>query len=448
MSGLANSGINVYIEEIIDTPEQQESFRFEDEEIRALNNAMLKQGVIDNDSTSSNSSGEDDDDDVVEEGVEVGDKRMGVIQEVDLMSGGVVEKTVEGSSRASASADDDDDKKKNSKKKKKKKKKKNLKDPSTTSPLPLTASSRCVSTSASAPFPPRGGFTLTPLTPTHLLLLGGASRSGECYGFEDITFNVTNDKWIKGEGWKGRDILPMINGHAATGLGEGRVLVTGGVKIEDGHATLSEGTYLLENGEWKDVGDKPEGGRNGAQMVEWGGKGWLYGGAGETRTYGDVWIFEIGKGWKEARVEGATPKSREMHSCVSVEGGFVVVGGRHTETGEVLRDCWRFLISEDGMGGEWCELTKPPEKRCAGGAGTVRGGKVLVYWGGYDGGEVMYDTAMVLDLEMGVWKVLEVEGAPVIRFGHAVVGVGEDILVVGGVNPFNDLADVHKIRIE
>ncbi|GMI03608.1 hypothetical protein TrVE_jg724 [Triparma verrucosa] len=442
--------VTIFFEEITDTPEQQEAFRKEDEAIKHLNKTMAGE------------QGEDEEDNEEE--------NLGTnIQEIDLTSGGVVQKG--------------DLKKKKRKKKKKKK-------TSGTCVCPLTACSECVSTQASFAHGPRGGATLT-LNGRGgtLTLLGGADRNGQHFAVDaTMEFDLKSREWASGGGGgegggSGSGPCPR-SGHSAV-YEEGRetLYLFGGISPtpdDPGLAMFHSDLWKLKAGEWTKVA--VEGGPSARHehracvvATEAGKFMCVFGGVDEGRTYDELWMFDLEReSWELLKVEkGEKPQSREMH-CMTAGGSgggsgtfssLYVTGGRHTETGEVLKDLWVFDFKSMG----WTRLGNPPSKRCSHGGGLMLDEGYLVLFGGFDGGEVMYDDFIVYDIagESG-WSEMEVEAAPVIRFSLAscvVVGEGgegegereetemgkgkgKELVLFGGVNPFNDLADVHVVSVE
>ncbi|GMH57693.1 hypothetical protein TL16_g02448 [Triparma laevis f. inornata] len=367
------------------------------------------------------------------------------IQEIDLTSGAVVQKG---------------DKKK--KKKHKKKKHKNM----GSGVCKIVAVSECVSTQASFANGPRGGSTLTSNDKGSLTLLGGADRNGQHFALDSTTvFNLKTQKWEETTGWIVEGGPCPRSGHSTVYDKVGSALyVFGGIspmKDDPGLATFHDDLWKFKNGVWVKI----EGGggpsarhehrasvvtrENGRFMCVWGG---VDGG----RTYDEMWMMNLERGdWELLKVEkGEKPQSREMHFMAATQGGgggastLYVTGGRHTETGEVLKDLWAF----DFGSVVWTRLGNPPSKRCSHGGGLMLDEGFLMLFGGFDGGENMYDDFIVYDVkgESG-WSEMEVEAAPVIRFsmGSCVVGErGKELVLFGGVNPFNDLADVHVVSIE
>ena len=398
MSGLvgdADGTVKVFIEEIIDTPEQQAAFAEEDAAIKALNKDMVATTGCE----------DDDEEDYVDEGGSAHSGATRRIQEVDLTSGGVVDRSkgVDRVSKSGAKRRDNRSKE-------------------------TSAYAACLSTAADAPFAPRGGMTFTPMGEERFLMLGGADRTGVHHPFASNVFR--RGRWdCKAFGLPGKDDEIKLSGHAAVSCEEGVTVVFGGINVaEDGSAEFSGATWILSNdsGDWKKVGDDGKSNlqpsaRNSHQMVLVGKKFlYLYGGADDKETKGDVWKFDVeARAWSEVKIfaaagkgsggGGGGPASREMHCCFAVADGFIVVGGRHTEDGRVLRDCWKFSVEKLA----WTELAAPPSKRCCA-AGGLLGGKIVIF-GGFDGESEMFDNLMVFDVRNNTWETVEVEGAPVMR---------------------------------
>jgi hypothetical protein len=270
---------------------------------------------------------------------------------------------------------------------------------------------------------------------------------------------------------------------------DGRLYLFGGQ--DPMHGACFNDLHVLDPATWEWSEARVEGGRppprhshvacrlgDGALVV--------FGGATAQGTLADVWIYNPKQGtWTRPSVDGAPPAGREMAAGAMVGPTTLLVYGGRASDGRVL--CDAALLDLGTM--RWGAAEPTPFARCAqsavaflpatadtagggdasasgaDGAAAAAGGPqgpprrpYVVTFGGFSG-EAVEGDLIRLD-----GRTLEVEqldrgprrgpgsplppSSPADRFAHAAVGVADAsgatvrMLVIGGVNPAEDLSDV------
>lgn len=175
--------------------------------------------------------------------------------------------------------------------------------------------------------------------------------------------------------------------------------------------------------------------RNGHNMVFYkpSDKIILFGGADDTKVYGDTWSFSDNK-WKKITDEGPSPRT---FPCMVVAdryillfGGNAVLFGNESNPVHYLDDTWKF------QNNKWSKVSTPihPPPRAEAAISYDPRRKKVVLFGGRQAGEkwVLGDT---WEFDGNQWNELHVEG-PVPRSGAVMVYDDElhQVVLFGG-NP-------------
>mmetsp|Transcript_27095 Transcript_27095/g.59195 ORF Transcript_27095/g.59195 Transcript_27095/m.59195 type:complete len:337 (-) Transcript_27095:669-1679(-) len=190
----------------------------------------------------------------------------------------------------------------------------------------------------------------------------------------------------------------------------------------------------------------------------------VYGGSGHQGTLSDVWLFNVDQGsWSRPSVSGQHPAGREMHSGVMVDDTTMLVYGGRSSDGRIL--CDAAVLDAKQM--KWTATEFTPFQRCAhvsialsasdDQAGTSSSGHAVLIYGGYSGeaveGDILKIDSKTLEIEIvrrGPRESDKPGSVPQTRFAHAgacipwpgSISQKQALLVVGGVNPADDLNDV------
>uniref|UniRef100_A0A2C9UK58 Uncharacterized protein n=1 Tax=Manihot esculenta TaxID=3983 RepID=A0A2C9UK58_MANES len=169
-------------------------------------------------------------------------------------------------------------------------------------------------------------------------------------------------------------------------------------------------------------GEGPEA-REGHSAALVGKRLFIFGGCGKSSNndddvyYNDLYILNTETYvWEQVAASGTPPSARDSHTCSSLKGKIIVIGG------EDGRD---YYLSDvhilDAETLVWKELNTtgqrlPPRA----GHSTVAFGNNLLVFGGFTDAQNLYDDLYMLDVDTGVWtKVMTTGIGPSARFSVA-----------------------------
>lgn len=235
--------------------------------------------------------------------------------------------------------------------------------------------------------------------------------------------------------------------HTLTQFAPGKLLLVGG-RTSPGQALHD--VWLLESGSWRKVQSLPGGRYRHAATAVGDGKVLICGGTREDKTILDEWLlWSETHGWKKLTVEADRKPSPRFGACLCwTDRTYGILSGGMDSKGQILGDVWRLEVQTAGdMGYKIVVLwsfvnllsTRTLLRRFGARAVYLGAGRVLVV-GGVSGGALLKSEDEVVEIhcEKVIVRAIDIgyrhmEDKLPLLIGHELVHAGENrICIIGG----------------
>uniref|UniRef100_A0ACD6A7A8 Uncharacterized protein n=1 Tax=Avena sativa TaxID=4498 RepID=A0ACD6A7A8_AVESA len=161
----------------------------------------------------------------------------------------------------------------------------------------------------------------------------------------------------------------------------------------------------------------------------------VFGGTNGSKKVNDLHVLDLRtKEWSRPPCKGTPPSPRESHTVTTAAAGdrLVVFGGSGEGEGNYLNDVHVLDVPTMTWTSPEVSGGVVPAPRDSHGAVAV-GSRLFVYGG--DCGDRYHGEVDVLDMDTMTWSRFAVKSgaSPGVRAGHAALGIGSKIYVIGGV---------------
>lgn len=186
--------------------------------------------------------------------------------------------------------------------------------------------------------------------------------------------------------------------------------------------------------------------RGGHTLTQVGAQLFVYGGANQEDTFGDVYRLDLErKHWSIGALAQAewTPGRRTNHAAVADADGRMYIFGGYDFRGKFLNDLWHLKVptkssdmlqSEDVFAADWVKPATTGVKPSARASHsmTIIGRGVFLF-GGFSAKGDMLNDVHLFDLDELDWRELRpIGGLPPPRQAHAAVRHGRELVISGG----------------
>jgi N-acetylneuraminic acid mutarotase len=260
-------------------------------------------------------------------------------------------------------------------------------------------------------------------TGSEMIVWGGSN--GDSYLADGARYNPLTDTWTP---------LPAAGApsarafHSAVWTGS-EMFVWGG--FSDGEFLNDGARYNPASNTWTSIAESELAGRMGAGAVWTGSEVVLWGGSDNDAAFGDGARYEPSSNTWEPLATTLRPAPRTDFSTVWTGSEMIVWGGiSDPDSGEYLNDG----ASYNPVSDTWIPLPAAGAPKPRVGHTTIWTGSEMIVWGGinpFEDSTVLMDGARY-NPASNTWKALPTSGAPTGRFWHIAVWTGSEMIVWGG----------------